>query len=107
MKTVAYSSCYGQKGPFSPLFLILDSVAMETHSLAGKGFVFLWETVINVLSHHSLCVCVCVFEIVILYFPFENTSVFVCKFPLEKMFVFGSFVLEFQMFLRSSSSLNK
>lgn len=52
-----FSSCHGQKGHFLHVYPILDSVAMETHSLAGKGFVFLWETVINVLSHHCVCVC--------------------------------------------------
>lgn len=57
---LAKHSCRGQKGHFLHVYPILDSVAMETHSLAGKGFVFLQETVRNVLSHCCVYVCVVV-----------------------------------------------
>lgn len=70
-----YSSCHGQKGHFLHVYPILDSVAMETYSLAGNGFVFLRETVINVLPHR--CVCVCFGETVFLFFP-SRVHICVC-----------------------------
>lgn len=34
--------CHGQKGHFLHVYPSPDPVAMETHSLTGRGFVFLW-----------------------------------------------------------------
>lgn len=71
------------KRPFSPClpYPTLDSVAMETHSLAGKGFCIpvgdCYKCAVS-----PLCVCVCFGETVpplLSLFEAVCTSVFVCK----------------------------
>lgn len=64
---------------FFHTYPILRSVSIETHSLAGRSFVLLKETAINVQSHLYVCVWygvnVTLFILESALFPIENIQI--------------------------------